>query len=115
MILHITTAAHWQSAVLAGVYHLESLDQEGFIHCSTKQQVLGPANSLYYGQEGLRLLIINPEKVQAPIIYEDCYQSGQAFPHIYGPLNLDAVNKVIDFPANTDGTFTLPPELAALL
>ncbi len=109
MILHITTKTDWETAVSAGQYAADSLESEGFIHCSTLEQVLGPANSYYRGQHGLVLLCIDPEQVQAPIVYEDCYESGQAFPHIYGPLNLEAVTAVLDFPPNADGTFTLPP------
>jgi uncharacterized protein (DUF952 family) len=43
-----------------------------------------------------------------PVVYEDCYDSGQAFPHIYGPLNVDAVVNVVDFPPGKDGFFSLP-------
>ena len=51
--------------------------------------------------------IIN-KQIPADIVYEDCYQCGQAFPHIYGPLNKEAVINVVDFPPNPDGTFSLP-------
>lgn len=109
MILHMTTRAAWETAVAAGQYTADSLASEGFIHCSTPAQVLGPANALFRGQQGLVLLCIAAALVQAPIVYEDCYESGQAFPHIYGPLNLDAVTAVRDFAPNRDGTFALPP------
>jgi hypothetical protein len=33
------------------------------------------------------------------------------FPHIYGPLNLDAVTEVMDFPCGPDGRFVLPAAL----
>jgi uncharacterized protein (DUF952 family) len=111
LILHITQQTEWAKAKAAGVYHGDTLATEGFIHCSTPAQVLGPANALFRGQPGLVLLCINPDKVEPPLSYEDCYAAGQAFPHIYGPLNLDAVVQVIAFPPNADGTFSLPPEI----
>lgn len=47
--------------------------------------------------------------MSAEVVYEDCYETGTKFPHIYGPLNLEAVLGVVDFPANADGSFSLPP------
>ncbi len=55
------------------------------------------------------LLVIDPTRLEAELVYEDLYESGIIFPHIYGPLNLDAVVNVLPFPARPDGTFELPP------
>lgn len=109
MILHITRLSDWEGAQAAGDYRLDTLEQEGFIHCSTREQVLGPANEFYLGQDDLVLLVIDPEQLAADLVYEDSYNSGVAFPHIYGPLNLDAVTHVVPFPHRPDGTFELPP------
>lgn len=111
LILHITTEKEWQTAVAAGAYCADSLESEGFIHCSTVDQVLVPANQMFAGQTDLILLTIDPANLTAELVYEDCYESGQEFPHIYGPLNLDAVTGFINFPPNPDGTFSLPNEL----
>ena len=109
MILHIVSRADWETAVRSGeAYEAPSLASEGFIHCSTAAQVLGPANEFYRGQDGLVLLVIDPDRLDADVVYEDCYDSGEAFPHIYGPIALAAVVEVVDFPAGPDGTFTLP-------
>jgi uridine phosphorylase len=114
MIVHITTWTAWEAAAANGTYLTDSLDSDGFIHCSTIAQLLMPANDIFRGQSGLVLLCIEPALVKSPIIYEDCYQSGHAFPHIYGPLEATAVIQVVDFPPNRDGLFYLPPELAAM-
>ncbi|MFZ1398344.1 MAG: DUF952 domain-containing protein [Candidatus Promineifilaceae bacterium] len=111
-ILHITTENEWQTAVAAGQYRADSLESEGFIHCSTIQQVLMPANQMYAGRSDLILLTIDPAKLTAKLVYEDCYETGHQFPHIYGPLNLDAVTGFVAFPPNPDGTFSLPAGLA---
>ena len=108
MILHITSHSDWEAARAAGEYRLDSLETEGFIHCSTPEQVLGPANELYHGRAGLVLLVIDPSVLSAPLVYEDLFDAGQAFPHIYGALNLDAVTHVLPFPPRPDGTFDLP-------
>jgi uncharacterized protein (DUF952 family) len=121
MILHLTTRLAWEQARAAGAYRGDTLDAQGFIHCSTTSQLTGVANRFFRGQCGLVLLCIETDKVQPRVIFEHPINptSGQVepgsepFPHIYGPLNLDAVVRVLDFPPNADGTFTLPMELEA--
>jgi len=110
-ILHITTQDAWQTAVSARIYRADSFDTEGFIHCSTPEQVLKPANAMFQGQQNLILLCIDPDKLEHQLVYEDCYESGIEFPHVYGPINVDSVFDVIGFPPNADGTFSLPTGL----
>lgn len=119
MILHITPRADWHAAQIAGEYGAASLEGEGFIHCSTAAQVIDVANALYRGQRDLALLVIDPARLTADLRWEPPAHpgalanaqepSGETFPHLYGPLNLDAVIRVIDFPPREDGTFNLPP------
>jgi len=108
MILHIAHRDDWEAALAAGEYRAGSLATEGFIHCSTPEQVLIPANERYQGQRGLLLLVIDPNRLATNLVYEDCYETGMTFPHIYGPLNLDAVLRVVPFPPGPDGRFSLP-------
>ena len=111
IIYHITTQEEWDTAVSQGEYQAESLSDDGFIHCSAKEQVLIPANEMYRWQFGLILLKIESDLVTSKLVYEDCYETGMDFPHIYGPLNIDAVQGTIDFPPNEDGSFSLPAGL----
>lgn len=111
MIFHITPRSAWDAAVDSGHYEADSLAGEGFIHCSTRAQILIPANERFQGQTGLVLLVIDPQQVPAQVIYEDCYDSGQAFPHIYGVIPVTAVKQLIPFPPNADGSFSLPAAL----
>jgi uncharacterized protein (DUF952 family)/uridine phosphorylase len=106
--MHITTYQAWVQAQQRGHYQTPSLQQEGFIHCSTPRQTLGVANSMFHGERGLVLLCIDEDKVASAISYEDCYETGQEFPHIYGPLNLEAVVRVVPFTPDADGKFALP-------
>ena len=102
---HIASWARWSAAQASGLYRAESLILEGFIHCSTSEQLIGVANELYAGQEGLVLLEIDSGKISAKIRYEDCYDTGQVFPHIYGPIPIESVVRVIDFSPDEDGRF----------
>ena len=106
-IFHITTREAWSQAVGAGTYRGDTLATEGFIHCSTREQVARVANARFHGRSGLVLLCIVPEQVAPEIRYEPA-EAGELFPHIYGPLNLDAVTEVVDFPPRADGSFVLP-------
>lgn len=108
-LLHITPTTSWErDRIAADSYAPPSLAREGFIHCSTPQQIEAVANSLFSGQSELLLLVIDPEQVDAPVVYEDCYASGQAFPHIYGPLKTTAVQARLRWQAEADGCFRLP-------
>ncbi len=110
LILHITHQNQWQRAQIEGAYRADSLDTEGFIHCSKPDQVVWVANTFYRDQSELVLLCIDPERIQAEIKY-DTIPDGRQFPHVYGEINLEAIVNVIDFPAQPDGTFTLPSAL----
>lgn len=112
-ILHISSRADWQSAQLAGSYKADSLRTQGFIHCSRPGQVLGVANSnnRFQGQDDLVLLCIDPGMVGAEIRYENLDGGDDLFPHIYGPLSLNAVIDILDFTRSDDGKFTLPRQL----
>ena len=105
-ILHITSQANWRAAMEAGAYSGESLASEGFIHCSTPGQVERTANKFYAGQFNLLVLHIDTERLAAELRWEAA--DGDEFPHIYGPLNLSAVDSVTDFGAGGDGMFHYP-------
>jgi uncharacterized protein (DUF952 family) len=109
VIFHIAKIQQWETAKQLQSYCGDTLDSEGFIHCSTLPQVVRTANKFFVGQKGLLLLWIDSEKVAAEVKYESA--AGDYYPHIYGPLNVDAVLKVIEFEAGADGKFELPEEL----
>jgi uncharacterized protein (DUF952 family) len=116
IILHITAIADWDAARAAGSYRPPSLALEGFIHCSTPSQVIGSANKFFRGRTDLLLLCIDEARVAAEIRYEPPLaiggvpdpRAGERFPHVYGPLGLDAVVRVVPLPCDRDGSFTLP-------
>jgi len=113
MIFHIAVLEEWEVAIRDGVYTPPSIAAEGFIHCSTCEQIIATANSFYRGRQDLMLLVIDEGKVSAPLRYEapvaaDDVRAVSRFPHIYGALNLDAVIRAEAFPCGSDGSFELP-------
>ena len=94
-IYHIATAADWERAVRDGQYTMSTrgltLAEQGFIHASTADQVALVANAFYQGEPDLLLLVIDTDLVGPQIRYEHVPGQASPYPHIYGPLNLDAV------------------------
>ena len=110
MILHITYCDDWKRALDLGEYHPKTLGTKGCIHCSEPSQIIGVANYSFKGQAGLVLLVIDTKEVKPEIKWEGKEETN-LYPHIYGPLNLDAVKNVLDFSPSEDGTFELPKEI----
>jgi len=116
IILHITSGEAWASAQKAGRYVAPSLAGEGFIHCSTRVQAVPVAEKFYTGQTGLVLLVIDPARLSSELKWEPPFDgapppgapAADLFPHVYGPINLDAVRKVVEFAPNADGKWILP-------
>jgi uncharacterized protein (DUF952 family) len=110
MIYHIATRADWERALADGEYTTSSvgktLAEEGFIHASQASQVARTANKFYREVPAdLVLLVIDEKRVRAEVRYEDVPGAQAPFPHIYGPLNADAVLEALPFAAGPDGTF----------
>jgi uncharacterized protein (DUF952 family) len=95
-IYHITTGSAWQTAQEQGNYVHPSLEIEGYIHCSYLDQVAETVRVHFKGQSRLLLLRIHPTRLRAELKAE-VSRSGAAFPHLYGSLNLDAVERVQPF------------------
>ena len=116
LIFHITSRKEWLAAQKTGQYVAPSLASEGFIHCSTRLQAAPVAEKFYKGQTGLVLLVIDPARLSSDLKWEPPFDGApppgapavDLFPHVYGPIDLDAVTKVVKFEPNADGEWTLP-------
>ena len=113
VILHICPQGAWQAAQAGGEYRADSLDTEGFIHCSQPEQVLAVANRYYRGVPDLVVVWIDPTQVIAEIRWEPAL--GEVYPHIYGALNTDAVAAISDFASGEGGIFYRFPEPLSML
>ena len=103
LIYHIAEAADWERAQRDGQYTMSTrgrtLAEEGFIHASTATQVPLVAAAYYRDAPDLVLLVIDAERVRPELRYEQVPGQPDPYPHIYGPLNLDAVVQTRPFQA----------------
>ncbi|MCK6074689.1 DUF952 domain-containing protein [Paenibacillus silvae] len=114
IIVHALPRTDWESALVNGTYR-GSLEKEGFIHCSPIEKIASVANYNFRGVQGLIILCIDESKVKSEIRWEDLYNEGREYPHIYGELNLDSVIKTVDFEPDENGIFVLPKELEEMV
>ena len=105
-LFHIIDRDVWAAAAQLGEYRPPSLATEGFVHCSYAEQVAGTANLIFAGVDGLCVVELDPARLDAEVRVEDSYDSGTAFPHIYGPVPTGALVAVHDLGRDDDGVFS---------
>lgn len=96
-VFHIATAADWAVARATGAYTTStlghSLDEEGFIHASRREQVASTFARFYRGvREPLVLLTIDTDRLGVP--WREEQVGDDSFPHVYGALSPSAVVRV---------------------
>lgn len=94
-IFHVTLPEHWDQAQLDGQITMSTrgvtLADEGFVHCSFSDQLTATAARFYGDLDEVVVVRIDVAALTSPFVVEDLSGDGQAFPHVYGPINLDAV------------------------
>lgn len=115
-IIAITNKAAWEQARQDDEYTQSTLDstlaEVGFIHCSFPDQTLDIIDRHFADRDNLVLLFIDEDKVKAPVKYEGALSGREGtFPHIYGPLNIDAVYAAVPLQKNDTGKLLAPNEL----
>jgi uncharacterized protein (DUF952 family) len=110
-IYHLTPVAYFNTFALDQDYVPEPFANEGFIHCTRGADLLAyVANNFYRGESGdFVMLVIDVDALRSPLKYEALGGAHIPFPHIYGPLNRDAIVEVVKMPRAADGTFLVPP------
>ena len=111
MIYHITQRMAWEQAKTEGSYEPEGYASDGFIHCSTHEQLLNTAHCYYANAQDLVVLCIDPGKTTSTVKYENTSGGTELFPHLYGILNLDAVLAVPELTRNDAGDWQMPEGL----
>ena len=105
-IYHLVPPSIW-SAAGSGPYRAASLQTEGFIHCSNEDQVARIANLFYAKQAELLVLGIDADRLAHPVLDEDA-GTGERFPHVYGPIDREAVVSVRPLQRDAEGRWVFP-------
>lgn len=105
-IYHLVTGSEFRKQVKGDTYLPARFDQDGFIHCTGERDtLLAVANDYFSGvEEPILVLVIETARLTAEVRFEppapvegsgtSHLEGAQLFPHIYGPLNLDAVTGI---------------------
>lgn len=110
-IYKIAPRALWQAAEQAGRFDGAPVDlADGYIHFSTALQVRETAHKHFTGQRELLLIGIDPDRLGDALKWEPS-RGGQLFPHLYGPLSLDAVLFVEELPVDAAGYHVFPASI----
>ena len=91
IIYHVTSAGEWTRATETGFYTAPSLQSEGFIHCSHENQLEGVLQRYFAGRSDLVKLTLDTDQLSAPVQYDRSPSLNEEFPHVYGPINVNAV------------------------
>jgi uncharacterized protein (DUF952 family) len=109
LTLHIVPEPYWRASDPAQPYRPEPFEREGFIHCTDGAERMAEVANRYYRDDPREylVLVIDLARLTSPWRYDD---AEHLFPHIYGPLNRDAIIATHPMPRANDGSF-LPPAL----
>jgi len=107
LIFHLVKKKDWKEQKKEARYHPEVLDSKGFIPCSSGNNIEEIANRLFRGERRILLIVINTTLIEPELKYEQNMEGGVSYPHIYGPLNLDAVIDKIELVPEEDGSFEI--------
>jgi uncharacterized protein (DUF952 family) len=104
MTFHLTTMECWERQKNLETYVPDAFANEGFIHCTDGQQNMIDTANRYYANDPATFICleIDPARVSSEIRYED---PAHIYPHIYGPLNTEAVIAIRSMIRNVDGRF----------
>lgn len=108
LIFKIAPAALWREAEAAGLFRGAPVDlADGFIHLSSAGQARETAARHFAGVPDLVLVAVAPEALGPALRWEPS-RGGALFPHVYGPLPLDAVRWTVPLPVGADGRHVFP-------
>lgn len=101
---HLAPVEVWERQKVAGTYVPEAFEQDGFIHATNGlERLQWVANEFYTSDTRPHtVLVLDVARLSSPMRYDDEHEH---FPHIYGPLNVDAVIGELSVVRGEDGSF----------
>ncbi|MEM8771998.1 MAG: DUF952 domain-containing protein [Pseudomonadota bacterium] len=103
-VYRLATRDEWFIAEETGVAPTRDIDKrDGYIHLSTREQVIETANLHFAGTPDLLALEIPSAPLINQIRFELAPKRGEAFPHLYGALTRDHVARVLRLVESGDG------------
>ncbi|MDQ3798085.1 MAG: DUF952 domain-containing protein [Acidobacteriota bacterium] len=93
LIYHIVLPEAWEKFKDQPFYAHESLESEGFIHCSYRNQLEEVLERYYKNAEKVLILHISPARLDpaAANLIAERSTGGEVYPHIYGKINQAAI------------------------
>jgi glutathione S-transferase len=99
-LFHVVLPEDWEAAQRAGNYPWSTRgmtrDEVGFVHLSYEHQWHGVLKRFYADRPDAFALVLDSERLGAEVREEPAEEGGELFPHLYGPLPLDAVVAISD-------------------
>jgi uncharacterized protein (DUF952 family) len=102
---HLVPAEVWEAQRRDARYRPEAFEADGFVHCTDGlDHLLVPANAYYRDDPRPYLALeVDLDAVAAQARFDD---EACRYPHVYGPLDVTAVRRVLEVERDADGTFT---------
>lgn len=101
----LSSEEEYSHALNQGILVRASIKSEGFIHASPKNQLTRVANKYYKDTVQPLILVVDKSKIKVEVKWEPA--AGSLYPHIYGPLNVDAIIEKQEISLNENGDFLL--------
>jgi uncharacterized protein (DUF952 family) len=119
MICHVTDPARWLQALRTGSITAASLATEGFIHCSSPDQIVGVVNRFYATAPTLVLVLIDDAELGPELVWENAVHpdpsapiTDEQFPHLYAPIPMSAVRDSFAWRPDLHGVWHYPSHLS---
>jgi lincosamide nucleotidyltransferase A/C/D/E len=115
LLVHLSRRYEWTACTREGLYLPRSFADEGFVHLCRPQEAVTIANRLFANADHLLAVAIDSRRLRAELLLDQDRPGAFAWPHLHGPLALDAVVSVLPYPRRPDGRYPrLPAELREL-